>query len=384
VNDQPQLPLLLFSRGHGDPEFYYASGFDVEAAVYVRYGPGDDVLAVPTLEFERARDHARVERVVDWTELGWTERADRLASWSELAIRLLGERGIRAIVTSPRLFATIYRALDAAGVRIEIDPRLFDQERRCKSEKEAALIRAAQRAAEAACVEVIRTLASADVGRDGILYLEDRPLTSERLMGRAQLVLNEHGHSTPEMIVAGSPECAQPHFFGAGPIRANAPVIIDIFSRGNASHYHGDLTRTVVAGAIPDAVRRMHEACESALDAAIRVLRAGVDGREVHRMACQVLVDRGYGTTTKGFEGNRDGPRMNHSTGHGVGLDVHEAPYLRDLEYPLVAGDVVTVEPGLYQEGLGGVRVEDTGMVTADGFDNFTILPRSLDPRAYL
>jgi Xaa-Pro aminopeptidase len=95
-------------------------------------------------------------------------------------------------------------------------------------------------------------------------------------------------------------------------------------------------------------------------------------------------VDRGYGTTTRGFEGNLDGPRMNHSTGHGVGLEVHEAPYLRDLEYPLVEGDVVTVEPGLYQAGLGGVRVEDTGMVTAEGFENFTSLPRSLDPRAYL
>jgi Xaa-Pro aminopeptidase len=75
---------------------------------------------------------------------------------------------------------------------------------------------------------------------------------------------------------------------------------------------------------------------------------------------------------------------MIHSTGHGVGLEVHEAPYLRDFEYPLVDGDVVTVEPGLYLEGLGGVRVEDTGMVTAGGFENFSSLPRSLDPRAYL
>ena len=161
-------------------------------------------------------------------------------------------------------------------------------------------------------------------------------------------------------------------------------MIIDIFPRGNASRYHGDLTRTVVPGTISDAFRRMHEASEAALDAAVRVLRAGADGRQVHRMACQVLVDRGYGTTTAGFEGNQAGPHMIHSTGHGVGLEVHEAPYLRDLEYPLLERDVVTVEPGLYQEGLGGIRVEDTGMVTADGFDNFTSLPRSLDPRAYL
>jgi Xaa-Pro aminopeptidase len=380
----PQAPLLLFSRGNGDAEFYYASRFEVENAVYVRFAAGDDVLVVATLEFERARREARVARVLDWTQVGWTERGDPLASWSELALRLLRDRAAGAVVTSPRLFAAIYRSLVEAGIEVEIDPQLFNQERRRKSEEEASAIRAAQRAAEAACVEVIRNLAVAEGGSDGVVHLDGRPLTSELLMARAHSVLSEHGHSAFEMIVASSPECALPHFRGAGPVRADAPVIIDIFPRGNASHYHGDLTRTVVPGAISDAFRRMHEASESALDAAIRVLRAGVDGREVHRMACQVLVDRGYGTTTKGFEGNLDGPRMNHSTGHGVGLEVHEAPYLRDLEYPLVAGDVVTVEPGLYQKGLGGVRVEDTGMVTADGFDNFTSLPRSLDPRAYL
>jgi Xaa-Pro aminopeptidase len=116
----------------------------------------------------------------------------------------------------------------------------------------------------------------------------------------------------------------------------------------------------------------------------IGLLTEGVNGRDVHRAVCRTLVERGFGTTTAGFEGDPGGPRMIHSTGHGVGLEVHEAPQLRDLDYPLRAGDVVTVEPGLYQVGLGGVRVEDTGLVTANGFRNFTSLPRSLDPGDYL
>jgi len=75
---------------------------------------------------------------------------------------------------------------------------------------------------------------------------------------------------------------------------------------------------------------------------------------------------------------------MNHSTGHGVGLDVHEAPNLRGPgDDVLQDGDVVTVEPGLYELGLGGVRIEDTGRVTASGFENFTRISRSLDPRDY-
>ena len=187
------------------------------------------------------------------------------------------------------------------------------------------------------------------------------------------------------MIIAGSPECAMPHYRGEGPIRANAPVIIDIFPQGRTDHYYGDLTRTVVVGEISDEVRRMHESAIQAMDAGIETIREGVSGREVHAAVCQVLVDRGYGTTTEGFEGPDGVAKMNHSTGHGVGLDVHEVPGLvPTAEDGLQAGDVVTVEPGLYLTGLGGVRVEDTGMVTAHGFDNFTTLTRSLDPRDYL
>src|SRR5207245_4204698 len=111
MSTQARAPLLLFSGAHGDAEFYYASRFEVENAIYARFATGDDVLVVGTLEVERARKEAMVARVVDWVDLGWTERVDRLASWSEVALRLLAERGATAVVTSPRLFAAIYRAL---------------------------------------------------------------------------------------------------------------------------------------------------------------------------------------------------------------------------------------------------------------------------------
>ena len=122
-----------------------------------------------------------------------------------------------------------------------------------------------------------------------------------------------------------------------------------------------------------------------ALDAGIESIAPGVPGKEPHLNVCQVLVDRGYGTSTEGFEGPEGVARMNHSTGHGVGLEVHEEPSLRDkVDDLLQEGDVLTVEPGLYLLGLGGVRVEDTGMVTGNGFKNFTALTRSLDPQDYL
>jgi Xaa-Pro aminopeptidase len=377
-------PLLLLSRGHDDAEFLYACHLSVEQALYLSFAPGDDELVVSGLELDRARREGRARRIRDRDEAGWTEQQDTTATWVELARRLLAERGLSEVRVSPLLPAAAYVGLRAAGVEPGIDHRLFVDERRRKSPEEADCIRAAQGAAEAACVEVIGQLAAAEAQRDGLLWLDGSPLTSERLMARAQAALNEIGYTASEMIVAGSPECALPHFRGAGPIRGNAPVIIDIFPMGMSSHYHGDLTRTVVVGQASDLVRRMHDASVEALDTGIDLLREGANGRAVHHAVCRRLVERGFGTVTKGFEGPAGAPRMIHSTGHGVGLEVHEGPQLRDLDYPLLAGDVVTVEPGLYESGLGGVRVEDTGMVVADGFRNFTTLPRSLDPADYL
>jgi Xaa-Pro aminopeptidase len=375
--------LVLIPSGDSDADFTYATGFPVETGLYIRFAEGDDVLVASPLEIDRARAQSKTARKLGFAEAGYVDHGE-YASWPRLAARMLREKGHADARVSPRLQAAYLEELRSAGVAVEIDYQLFEAERRHKSPEEAGFIREAQRAAEAAVTEVVRQLAHADI-KDGMLWSEGRPLTSERLYARAQLLLGEMGFSCPDMIVAGSPECAMPHFRGEGPIRANAPVIIDIFPSGRATHYHGDLTRTVVVGEIPDEIRRMHASALQALDAGIESIRAGVLSRDVHSAVCQVLVDRGYGTTTKGFEGPDGGPKMNHSTGHGVGLDVHEAPSLRGpSDETLEPGDVVTVEPGLYLLGLGGVRIEDTGMVTAGGFENFTSLTRSLDPKDYL
>jgi Xaa-Pro aminopeptidase len=376
-------PLLLYPTSADDPLFRYASGFGVEQGLYVRLGDREDVLVVSGLELERARAESAAAEILDRVDVGWRERRDVLGAWADVAAGLLRRRGVSAVRVAPTLPAAVYEELRRSGVGMEIDADLFVEERRRKTDEQLEGIRAAQRAAEAACREVVRGLAEA-TPRDGVLMRGGEPLTSEWLMARAQLVLGEHGCGTDEMIVCGAPDSALPHARGTGPIRAGGPVVIDIFPRHRASGYHGDLTRTVVVGDVPPRVRDMHRACLAALDEALRSLRAGADGRDVHRAACRVLVDAGYGTLTEGLEGEGDVPRMVHSTGHGIGLEVHEAPQLRDLSWPLAARDVVTVEPGLYLLGVGGVRVEDTVAVTDEGHDNLTTLTRDLEPDAYL
>jgi Xaa-Pro aminopeptidase len=376
-------PLVLIPSGNGDGDFVYATRFDVESALYIRFAEGDDVLVAGPLEFDRARAESKVARVIGFDEAGF-EDIGPFKSWARLVSKLLRARGLESARVSPRLQAAYLEELRATGLGVEVDRDLFVAERRRKSKEEAAVIRESQQAAEAAVVEIVSQLAQADV-RDGVLWLGGKPLTSERLFARAQMLLGEAGFVCPDMIIAGSPDGALPHFRGAGPIRANAPVIIDVFPQGRTSHYYGDLTRTVVVGDIPDEIRRMHAAVVQALDAGEESIRAGVTGRDVHLAVCQVLVDRGYATVTTGYEGADGVPTMNHGSGHGVGLDVHEEPRLSEsADEALAEGDVVTVEPGLYRLGLGGVRVEDMGMVTKDGFENFTRISRSLDPKDYL
>ena len=380
--EQP-LPLVLVNSGE-DSDFYYATRFLAhDPALYLSFGEGDDVLVLNILELERGRLTSTAKKVIDRADHGWEEDPDTYRSWAKLAARLLKERGIDRVRVSAKLAAGYLEELRAHDVSVEIEKQLFVRDRRHKDADEAEWIHGAQRAAEAAVAEVAGLLGSSDVV-DGILELDGRPLTSERLMAAAQAALNEIGYGCEDMIVAGSPECWMPHYRGEGPIRANAPVIIDIFPRGRVSRYHGDLTRTIVVGEVPEQVRRMYEVVLQALDAAIAMIRPGVTGRAVNDEVCRVLKEGGFGAAYKGFEAPPGTPMMIHSTGHGVGLDVHELPNLRPTDVALEEGDVVTVEPGLYLEGLGGVRVEDSGILTATGFRNFTSISRSLDPRAYM
>jgi Xaa-Pro aminopeptidase len=374
-------PLVLIPQGHDDAGFIYATGMAVETALFIQFAPGDELIVASPLEIDRTRAESRVERVLSFKEAGYEERGE-YGSLAAVAARLLRARGHAEARVSPRLPAGHLEALRETGIDVVVDATLFEAERRHKRPDEAEAIRKAQQAAEAAMNEIVRHLAAAEI-REGALWTDGRPMTTEWLSARASLVLGELGFACPDMVIAGSPDSAMPHSRGAGQIRSGAPVVIDIFPVGRSNHYHGDLTRTVVVGDVPEEFRRMHAATLQALDAGIEMVRAGVPARDVHHAVCQVLVDRGYGTTTAGYEGHTDGPRMNHGTGHGVGLDVHEEPGMRNT-HPLEAGDVITIEPGLYQIGLGGVRIEDLGLVTERGFDNFTTITRSLDPKDYL
>src|SRR6266704_1738448 len=255
------------TRPRGDDALLQAVAHAVEAALYIRPTSGDDILVASPLEIDRARTESRAARILSFRDAGYAELGT-YRSYAVLAAKLLREQGQAEARVSPRLQAGYLEGLRDAGLDVEVDQSLFEAERRHKTREEADKIRDAQQAAEKAMTEIVRLLAQGEI-REGLLWADGQPMTSEWLYARASLLLAELGFSCPDMIIAGSPDNAMPHYRGEGQIRAGAPVIIDIFPASRASHYNGDLTRTVVVGEIPEEVRRTHAATLQALDVVV-------------------------------------------------------------------------------------------------------------------
>ena len=240
-------------------------------------------------------------------------------------------------------------------------------------------IRRAQLAAEAGLTTGVALMRQAENG-DGVLWLDGEPLTVERIKAAMRLVFAEHGCSAEEFIVAPGPQGAVGHEMGHGPIRFGEPVVFDLWPRDDASSCFADMTRTIVVGPVSDEVAGWHRVTKEALGAATALIRAGVDCRSVFDAACEVYEAAGYDTQRTKTAGEVLRHGFFHGLGHGVGLEVHEGPYMGLLPGgELVAGDVVTIEPGCYDPAVGGVRLEDLVLVTDDGCEVLTRFPYDLE-----
>jgi Xaa-Pro aminopeptidase len=272
-------------------------------------------------------------------------------------------------------------ALRAVGVQLEVDQKLFDDRRRRKSDRELAGIRRAEKAAEAGVATARELLARAERANGG-LSVDGEALTCELLKERIQATFLAHGALAEEMIVSHGPQTAVGHDMGSGPISADDVVLLDLFPVDLESACYADITRTVVVGNVANEIREWHALCREAMELAIEEVRPGADGGAIHRLVSEFFAERGFPTQLTKQEGEvlRDG--FYHGLGHGVGLEVHESPGLGMLGEELVAGDVITIEPGLYRHAFGGVRVEDLVLVTEDGYERLTDCPYDLEVSA--
>jgi Xaa-Pro aminopeptidase len=306
--------------------------------------------------------------------------ASRTEVDAQLALRAVDSLGLKRASVPANFPVWLADRLRADGVELDVDQELFDDRRRAKTEAQVAGVRRAQRAAEAAMDKCRELLRQSEISGDELL-LDGEPLTVERVKAAMNVVFATHDTTADEYIVAPGAQGAVGHDMGSGPIRPHSPLVVDIFPRDNSSAVYTDMTRTFVVGDVADDVREWHRLCMEALDRANGEIRGGVEARSVFDGTCEIFEAAGEPTqrTKKPGETLSDG--FFHGLGHGVGLEVHEEPSMgRMARKKLVAGDVVTVEPGLYRAGYGGVRLEDIVLVTEDGAENLTKYPYDLEP----
>jgi Xaa-Pro aminopeptidase len=200
-------------------------------------------------------------------------------------------------------------------------------------------------------------------------------LTSETLKTAVNTTIMAQGWLPSHTIISSGNQCVDPHHEGTGPIKAHTSIIFDIFPRSQKNGYFGDLSRTVVRGRATDKLKAIYATVQAGQQIGFDMIRDGINGRDVHQKILDLFEARGFPTGK--IKGRMQG--FFHGTGHGLGLDIHEAPRIAPVEATLRTGHVVTVEPGLYYLGVGGVRLEDVVLVTEKGNRNLTNCPQFLE-----
>ncbi len=375
--------LLIYADSFRSADMRHAVPLGVPDPFLYAEQNGSRHVFVSSMEAARVRELGLFDVHVP-EELGSDELMasgiDRRELDAQLSLRAVGSLGLKRASVPANFPVWLADRLRAEGVELDVDQELFDDRRRAKTEAQIAGVRRAQRAADAAMDACRELLRRAEIRGDELL-LDGEQLTVERVKADMGVVFAAHDTTADEYIVAPGAQGAVGHDMGSGPIRPNMPLVVDIFPRDNASAVYTDMTRTFVVGDVPEDVREWHRLCKEALDAAVADIRAGVEGRSVFDHTCDIFEAAGEPTqrTKKPGEVLADG--FFHGLGHGVGLEVHEAPSMGLLaNKTLVAGDVVTVEPGLYRAGYGGVRLEDIVLVTDGAAEVITDYPYDLEP----
>ena len=352
---------ILISNTQSDADIHHLCGVaPPEAALFIRTGAAAGTLIVSEMEYNRFRRTVKNGIHVVHPELiGSTWKAGAVDWIAKLAAG-------KSLILPYHFPAGVTKKLCAGGWNFTVaDPGSLCPQREIKTAGEIRAIQKSQRAAVAAMNAAVKQIAAASIDKTGKIIWNKKPLTSEIVRRTITKTLLDHDCIAHETIVAGGKQSADPHERGHGPLRAGEPIVIDIFPRSAETGYWGDITRTVCRGAAPAALKKMYAAVKAAQTAALAGVRAGAWTDKLHNAAAGEMLRRGFRTGTE--NGTPQG--FIHGLGHGVGLEIHEAPRVSSaVHQKLRAGQIITIEPGLYYPALGGIRIEDTVAVTKDGY----------------
>lgn len=348
-----------------DANVRYLTSFRTsDPVIYLKRPNEAGIIIVPAMEVERAAIESPCT-VLSRADAGFFEILKEEPDPLKATGRVIADLAGGPILVPPEFPFGLAKAI-AAHQPVDVEMDALSAMRSQKSASEIAMMRNSQAAAEDALETAIALIKRSTPRGEHLVTPEGKILTSEDVRYGIHATLLKHGCRGVDTIVASGSETSVVHLRGTGPIAANAPIIIDIFPQNEETGYFADITRTVLRGEPTPEIREMYAAVSDAQRLAFSLLRAGADGSALYRAVVSLFADAGYGTEPDGFV---------HSLGHGVGLEVHEAPSLSARGSPLAAGNVVTIEPGLYYPGIGGVRIEDMALVNDGGYERITRFP---------
>ncbi len=368
--------LLCIAASEYDSDQYYVTKFLVPDAFIFFEKDRKKFIVLSDLEIERGKQEANVDEILPMSE--YKEQLQKQGinypKLIDIADCVLRDYQIKSVLV-PGNFAIQYAdPLRERGYTVHYKDPFFET-RAVKTPQEIEYIQQSQKSNEKAMDYVIQIIRESEIGANNYLYYRGSILTSEFVQRQIQMKLLELDCLAHDTIVSCGEQATRPHEHGSGPLLAHQSIIIDIFPQSLTTRYFADMTRTVVKGNASDMLKRLYDVVQAGQEIAFNTIRDGANGNDIHRQIQGMFNQKGFETgvidgTVQGFF---------HGTGHGIGLDIHEAPHIGNVDTTLCTGNVVTVEPGLYYVGIGGVRIEDLVVVTEDGCTNLTTYLKELE-----
>ncbi len=372
---KPELARLIVAPSDTDADMLYATRIFIGDPFIFLQQNGKRTLVLSDLEIDRAKKNAKADEFVMFNQLEREVqgKAKKAPPYDKVLAHFLTKRGVKRALVPANFPLGYANEIKRKGIALETSNGLFWPAREKKTAEEIRLLERALRMTETGMKRGMEILKASRPGAGRKLKWSGKTLTSEILRAEIDSAILRAGGIPTNTIVAGGDQACDPHERGFGPLRADSLIILDIFPRDGKTGYWGDMTRTVMRGRASEQQRKLWETVKAGQALALRRIKAGVDGMSIHQAITELFDRRGFPTEV------RNGRRVGffHGTGHGLGLEIHEYPRLQKVV--LKAGQCLTVEPGLYYPGIGGVRIEDVVIVEKTGCRILSRFPKQLE-----
>jgi Xaa-Pro aminopeptidase len=369
------IPRLIYAASESSADMLYATRFFVPDPFFYLEQNGKKSILLSDLEIDRGRREAKVDEVISLSliQRPLEKRLKKKPTIEQTIERFLRQRRVRRAVVPSDFPLGLANALNASGIKLEPISGLFDPGREFKRDEEIKQLQQAIALTEVGLERAYAVLRASEIKPGRKLFWSGKRLTSELLRAEIECAILRAGGIPMNTIVAGGDQACDPHERGSGPLAANSLIILDVFPRAGETGYYGDITRTVLRGKASEAQKRLWHTVLEGQAYALKKIRPGLSGQQLQKEVSDLFTNRGFPTEVR--EGRWTG--FFHGLGHGLGLEIHESPRIAATKFK--NGQVFTVEPGLYLPNVGGVRHEDDGVVTGNGFRVLSKFPKVLE-----